>query len=259
MTDNKAVSEVIGFVLVLGIVFASIGIVYFNAIPALEVTENQEHTKNAERVFSVLQYNINDIAEKEVPERSTEMRMKGGTLTTVDGVTTINVTIENGSSGVEYNTSDGDLGGPIGTNRISYETPAAKVAYENGAVFRTSDDGETAGMISEPNWRIEDEGPIIISQVAILGASTVSGDGVSGITSEAFRKLGNFTQEDPSNEIEIRMDSTYAGAWERYFVRQDGIDSSDVTRPTGNKVNVEIDAAGQKIVYSETEVSVEIS
>lgn len=257
MTNDRAVSEVIGFVIIVGIVFTSIGIVYFNAIPALEVAEDQEHTENSERVFSVLQYNINEISEKGIPKRGTEMRMKDGSLTTIDGVASINVTID-GSSGT-YNTSKGDLEGPVGTNRISYETPTAKISYENGAVFRTSDDGETAGMISEPGWRIKDEGPIIISQTAILGASSVAGDGIARIEAEAFRDTGNVTEADPSNEIEIRMNSTYAGAWARYFERQEGVDSSDITGPTGYELTVEIDASDQKIIYSETEVSVDIS
>lgn len=257
MTDDRAVSEVIGFIIIVGIVFTSIGIVYFNAIPALEVAENQQHTENSERVFSVLKYNLNEIAQKGVPERATEMRMKGGTLTTIDGVTRINVAIENSS--VEYNTSEDELGGTVNTNRMSYKTSTAKIAYENGAVFRTSDDGETAGMISEPGWRIEDEGPIILPQIAVLGASSVGGDGVARIESEELGRLGNVTEPYPSDpyEIEIRINSTYANAWGRYFNRTDGVDS--VTRPDEDELTVTIDASDQRILYSKTEVSVDIS
>ena len=245
-SDEKAVSEVVGYILMVAIVFIAIGMVFANFIPAADDAEVAEHTKNTERVFSVLQSNIYEMIENGVPSRGIEMRLKDGTLSTQRDTSQMNVTIDTGSDTIERFP---------GTQHVTYETDAGTLSYENGAVFRRSGRGNSV-MIEEPRWRIEEDGPVILPIVAASGSDTVSGNPVVLIEVSENQAVAQY-RLDPANvtaaeEVEIEITSPNADGWNRYFEEVDGAEVDSFDEDENEVVVIIDDIDDRDLIYTET-------
>lgn len=252
--EEEAVSEIVGYIIMVTIVFIAIGLVFANFIPAADDAEVAEHTKNTQRVFTVLQANIYEIVENEVPSRGAEMRMKGGRLSTELETSRTNVTIDTP-------VISGDIERFTGTRHVTYETGSGTISYENGAVFRRSGDGRSV-MISEPRWRIEEDGPIILPIVMAGGSDTVGGEEVALIEATKNQRVKQF-RLDPENataaqEVELEITSPNADGWNRYFenLEEADVDSFD---EDANEVVVTISGiGGRNLIYTETTIRMRI-
>lgn len=76
--DNRAVSEVVGFVLTFSLVTMAIAIVFTAGFGGLQDTQQAEQVNNVERAFDVLDTNVQEVQRQEAPSRATEMRLSGG-------------------------------------------------------------------------------------------------------------------------------------------------------------------------------------
>jgi len=248
--EEKAVSEVIGYVIIVGIIFTSIGMVYMNAIPALQDSQEHERVNNVEKTFSVLQNNLNEIVERNIPSRGTEIRLTDSTVQTDDTVY-VNATIYQGS---EPSLNDSDMA-PL--NPITNEVSDEEVIYENGAVFRG--DGSRYAMVYEPRWVIEEDFSIIHSVL------TRGDDGNSITGSGTVLILGSSTDESSelgeNKKIRITIDSPRASAWENYFDRLENTESVDFNESGGvegmNRTNMTVDP-NDKVIHVRNEMGVEV-
>lgn len=125
--DNCGVSETIGFVIVLGIVMTSIGMVYINGFPALTSMKTSTNLDNTQNSFSLLQDNIQTITHENVNSRSTKIKLNGGGLNLDNRGTQFNVSIiknNNDQCPDQYcNTT---------VRSLVFEKKTQKVVYENG-------------------------------------------------------------------------------------------------------------------------------
>ena len=252
--DEKAVSEVIGYIIMLTIVFIAIGLVFSNFIPAADEAEVSEHTKNTQRVFSVLQSNIYEIVENDVPSRGAEMRLKGGTLSTERDASSVNVTIDTPLG-------SGDIERFPGTEHVTYETDAGTISYEGGAVFRRSITGESV-MIEEPRWRIEEDGPVILPMVTTNGGETISGNQVALIEATRSSRSTQYRLDSAnataSQEVEIEINSPNADGWNRYFQDIDAVEVDSFDEEE-NELGVTIDDINDRtLIYTEAVITVRI-
>ena len=252
-SDQEAVSEIIGYIVMVTIVFIAIGLVFANFVPAASDAEVREHTKNTERVFTVLQSNVYEIVENDVPARGAEMRLKDGTLSTERSETGVNVTIDvGGGKEIERFPS---------TQHVTYETDAGIVSYEGGAVFRRSGFGDSA-MLEEPRWRIEEEGPVILPMVLARGGDTVGGDQVALIEASKNQGVAGY-RLGPKNttaaeEVEIEMASPNADAWNEYFQDTEGAEVESFDEDS-NELTVIIDDIGDRtLIYTESVITMRI-
>ena len=242
--SDRGVSEVIGYIIIMGIVFASIGTVYVNLFPILDDSRSYEHTKNAERVFSVLQSNIEELVENEVPKRGAEMRLKGGTLAVEGTNSSLNITVEDSGGDEIYNST-------VNYNPISYETDTGRIVYENGAVMRSTSQG--SAMLDEPDWELEDDGAVILPQIPTFGRAEIAGDGT--VLIEATRQSSGFTNitSEGDRTVYLNVTSENRRAWESYLSSLGGIDPSDVDTPDSDTVTAEFEVDdGRTVIYSET-------
>ncbi len=252
MIDDSAVSEVVGYIITVGIVMIAISLVYLNAIPAITSTESIEHNKNVERVFGVLHSNIEEISQNNVPSKGTEFKLKNGQLNPSYKPTLINITVED-SGGVIYTTE-------IKTAIISYKTPEARTSYEMGSLIKHDVGTDSTAMLESPSWRIEENKPLIMNLIDIDGESEIRGghqivlikldqnEGVSN--SQVFRDVQTMTLE---------INSTNIDTWERYF---DGLELTTNIDPSiggPNKAEITIDGDGQTLIFSRTVISTNLS
>lgn len=132
MTD-RAVSEVLGFVLVFAIVISTVAAVYLVGFNGLEDARDNERIENAVRAFDVLADNMEDIHQDDAPNRATEFKLYDATLAIGDPVKQ-SVKITNVGSRPEY---------AITNYPITYvpQNSPTRIRYSNGAVFREDRNG----------------------------------------------------------------------------------------------------------------------
>lgn len=210
-SDNRGVSDVVGYVLVFSLITITIGTVFAVGITGLEDRRAAEQVANVERAFDVFDDNVRDIQRYDDPGRSTEIRLSGGALSLSETTT---VTLTNGTGDVVLRREHRSL---------TYANGDATVAYETGAWFRG--DGDGAVMRSEPRF-VAADGRTTLPLVLLysVGDPTARGDGTVQVSASRRSTTGFDYTEANDGPYELRIDSTYADAWERYFERTDGFD-----------------------------------
>lgn len=235
--NEEAVSEIIGFIIIFGIVVTSIGIVYANAVPQLQESREVENVQNAERAFSVLQNNIDDVAVRQAPSRSTQIRLQGSSIDIRRLDSYINITVHP-KSGTPF-FMDANYSSIVYTN-----TNDLRIVYENGAVFRSIRDGGS-GMTYKPNWRINSR-EVVLPIIDTRGEGQVSGTSTVLLRAEdAGLAEKNVTQVD---EVNITIKSPRADGWEIYMrgFESDGL-AADVGR-SGDTVYMRVDTAEKSVL-----------
>jgi hypothetical protein len=176
--SDRAVSEVISYVLVFGLIVSAVGIISVSGLATLQDVRDNEQIANAERAFDVMSDNIADIHRRGAPSRATEISLGEAELATGPNVT-MRVEIDTDGDG-DWNDGDADdgLGYQRNLRPIIYDGEGERqLVYEAGATFRTNRDGGV--IVQEPPFILDDDRvhvPIIglnRPQAQSLGGSTV--------------------------------------------------------------------------------------
>lgn len=217
MTDKRAVSDTVGFVLVFSLVLLSVAGVSVVGMSGLSDRQDAEQVRNVERAFDVLADNLHDVQRFEDPSRGTEIRLGGGTLGFGEEVT-VSVAVHDDATGdVVGNATE------VRLRPIEYRKGGSTVVYEGGALIRSSDGG--AYLFDEPAFVVDEEArrgsfPLVATrlggeQIAVGGKRTVLVQGRwSGV-----RSMPDPLEADASQNEHVRVNVTSprAAAWERYF------------------------------------------
>ena len=229
--DDRAVSEVVGYVLVFALVVTTIGVVFTTGFGALQDAQGAEQVNNVERAFDVLDANFQDMYRDGAPSRATEMRLVDGSLgfgepTTIDvaqgGETIDNLTVT--AYPIEYDSGDG-----------------TQIVYVHGALIRAEGDGSV--MLAEPNFILDD------SHVVVSGMRTrpMSGSPTSVDRTETVLISGEHlrtdiaTSESSNEPLNITVESRHVDAWESYFQTQEEQGIGAVVERTDDSVTFRID------------------
>jgi hypothetical protein len=252
-STSNAVSETIGFVIILSLILLSIGTVYTNAMPVLENAQESEHLDNTEKTFGTLQSSMNELVEEGVPRRATEIRLYDSTLTANEQLMWMNVS--NGTDFVRNKTA----------STIIYEHEGERIVYENGAVIRSSTERSGSAMLKEPDWTVrEDNGDltVIARSVRVISSGSLSGDGTVLVRGKIIGKRKPLYGEvQDEKELTIRVKSEHSGAWERYFedLADEAPGKIDVNSVGPERGEIEFDLdSGDRILYTETIISADL-
>ena len=215
-SDGRAVSDVVGYVLIFSLIALSVGVVTTVGFATLEDRQDAERINNVERAFDILADNVEDVYRDGAPSRATEMRLSGGTLRYGEPV---NVTIEDADAP--------DTNVSTRVDPIVYEQGDTEIVYMNGAILRT--DGGSAVMLREPPFRTTSEQvvvPLISTRGEHRGAG-ISTDGTLRITTRAARPTAIPSPGVSSADtVKITVDSPRSDAWGRYFERQAALETT---------------------------------
>lgn len=248
MVDDRALSHVLGFAIVFGIVVASIGLVYMDAIPDLTEWRDNTDVKNTERAFSILRSNINDISQGGAPSRGTEIKLRQAELRVgEDESTWINVTLS--CPNCTFNNT---------IDPIVYVKENQRIAYENGAVFRGT--GDEWVMTEEPTWVITNR-TTIIPVILTKGSGTTSVGGDDIFLARALRFDSNLHTETDIENVTITIKSPRAEAWCGYMSEFEDVgvstDPSDCSSVT-DRVSLEIQDR-DRVVYAGKHIRIILS
>lgn len=205
---GRGLSDVIGFVLVFGLVIAAVAVVSVGGFQVLEDARDSQQVTNAEQAFDVLDGNVEDLAVRGAPRRSTEILLADAELTFGDPVQ-FNVT----AGGTNYYATN--------VTPLVYQTDGgAELVYVNGAVIRQHDSG--AYLANEPRVSAGDRTlvPFVVTSARSGGASATNARRVLVRTVVNGREVRTF--DDPDTRLNIT--TPRAGAWERYLEDELGVD-----------------------------------
>lgn len=218
---SRGVSDVVGFVLIFGLIVATLSVVYVSGFEALTEERDDEELRNVERAYDVFADNLRDVTRGDAPSRDTEFSLGTSEMYIGDAIA---IRIEVGGDEVE-----------IGAYPIIYETAGGdRIIYVNGAVLRERQSGVT--MAREPSIITDNDRllfPTIETRpgntVGVTGGNVIVTADSTGSNTLSYHDDGgpytvNFTIETPRTEV-----------WERYCARHPDLhvsaidDGSEIT------------------------------
>lgn len=245
--NDRAVSEVVGFILVFSLVLITIALVYTSGMGGLTDARDAEQMNNAERAFDVLAYNFEKMVRGEAPHRATEVKLADSTLA-MEANTQIRVKNESGDT----------ITNMTQHQPISYEVGSgSQVVYEHGAVIRV-DDGH-ATMKRNPDLLFANDRLVF----RYIEAGDFGGDGqrISGDTTVLVRASVTssqllYTSSDETVTIELETNGERVEAWKRYFEENGG----DCNSPSGEgQVTLECEFETEYFQLSRTRIQIEFT
>lgn len=206
--DERAVSDVLAFIIVFSIIITSVALVYGTGFSSIREVRDGEQKANAERALEAIALSMSDLVKGEATRRGGSLNLGGGQLQ-VDESTDIEVLVD----GTEV-TPDPN---PVGSFEFYVDDTA--VAYESGGVFRR--DGSASVTVLQPTMTCTGESAVV-SLVAVTSSQGAIGatDNVEVSMIEQSTRL--LHAETGSNiDVEVDVDETdYAPAWERTLDEQ---------------------------------------
>jgi len=238
---TRAVSDVIGFVLVFGLVTSTVALVSVAGVDSLQNVRNAEQANNAERAFDVLADNVEDVFREGAPSRSTEISLQEAQVETGSTVT-INV------SGI---TSGGDtdpITGNISVSPIVWSTTESeehKIVYVFGTVLRTERQGGV--VLREPPFVVRDDRMLLpIVNTRSVGPTSLAGTTIRVRSTQTGANVATYGSSD-YDTVNISITSPRARTWKRYFEKKDA-DCEIETATDQNRVECAFDGPDQLYV-----------
>lgn len=205
--DDRSVSEVVGYILVFGLVVTSIGIVTVAGTGTLEDAREDERVSNAERAFDVVADNMASIYERNSPSRATEIDLPDSQIVMGNE---IRMTVE----------GDGQTLAKRDIQPIVFRlTEDRKLIYEAGAVFRVEDGGGV--VLRDPPMLLNENRvhvPVVETHTpgaASAGSTTIL---LRGKSTERSVLASDTTGE--YDELSIEIETTRYDLWERTLSEQ---------------------------------------
>lgn len=247
--DNRGVSDVIGFVIVAGLLLASVALVSTTAFTQLNDARDAQQRENVVRAYTVLNSNIGDIVAEEASRRTTEIKTGGGQIG-LGPSRTIEITDSSGNTITSESYRPIVYAGPSGD----------RVLYSNGAIIRELPSGST--MAEEPAWYATTQGSssdttVYLSVVRTDVSTGPLSIGGSGTVAISATEQGSSVSSGPvttsSAADTIRISSTSSpDAWARYCDSEPYLNTESTT---SSSVTCDIDENGM-VVVEQTDIQV---
>lgn len=208
--DDRAVSEVLAFVLIFGMILTSVTVLSMTGFQAMDDYRQTEQVRNADRAMIALADNFNDVLRYNgIDQRYGELSLREGTVTTGSGGTTINVSVDGEPIGNKsaFPTVENET---IELGTFTYEYDSKTIAYEGGGVVRASESGSV--VLKEPLLTCRNETAIIsLIRIDADNQSIQSGDGL-GFTMRVDER--NSEMYSVENNVTVTVtDTSYDRAW----------------------------------------------
>jgi hypothetical protein len=201
--SNKAVSSVLGMVLILGTVVTAVGLIYTFGMPKIESAKESAQMENMRSNFLVLQTDIKDIVQSPSTGRVTKMHLETGSMY-LHG--------ENDS----VNSSTGYL---------EYNAKGKIIAYENGAVFAKYPRQEYAEVVGDPIMYVDldtstdpDFTNVYIHCIKLTGNKSIAGTGPVTFALDQVNHTKAY-ENTPMTNVTFNINSTFYRGWYDYFER----------------------------------------
>lgn len=249
--DDRAVSDLIGFVVVFSLIVSTVAVVSVVGMDSLERTRDAEAVNNAERAFEVLANNMEDIHRRGAPSRATEISLADASVYLANE-TLIEVR--------DRNTSASDptfLENRVFQVRpIVYDNGDTRLVYAAGAVFREQPRGGTVVESWSPT--LNQERTLI--PVVNTGSATKTGQQVQSSTvlvrAKANRRVVPVADAVGTyDDVWINVTSPRRDLWLRML---DGHPELDCSVAGPERVECQLGYTPERIHVVETRIAIEL-
>lgn len=210
--SDRAVSDVVGYVLIFSTLVVSVGLVSVVGIGTLTDFNERESDVSAQRGMETLGTNFNDLQSGDVA-RASELRLAGGTMSITDGPT-VEVDVAGGAGGGGGFSETYDVGALV------YTGNDRSFVFTNGAVVERS--GSYSRHLREPAFLCSDERAVVSVLTIASDRRSVSKEG--SITIHARTKASRlaFPGDTTSSAadatgVTVTVDTEDDTAWRSYF------------------------------------------
>ncbi len=175
-SSENAVSEVIDFVTILGILVLALGVIGVAGGPILKNAQEARHIENTRQGFTILAESMNKVMSGQAPSQSVEFKLYGDTLSVIQNSSSrssMNITLLNGTGDTIFS-QEYDLG------TIEARFDNVVIGYENTGVWANYSKGGTI-MVLEPRIVINNDSifiPVTLIGLGSEGSLSVGGSGL---------------------------------------------------------------------------------
>lgn len=203
--SEDAVSEVVDFVTILGLLVLSIGLIGVAGYPILKSAQEGGHIENTKQTFIVMAENINKVVMGQAPSQSVELKLYGGSLS-VTGSSTINITAKKSTGEffiVVNDTQMRSIESTIGDTVVAYEGTGVWAKYPNGNVL----------VVSKP-LITNQSNVLVIPIVTLIGSSSIGGSGMNRVEVSGIPRLDVYKNV---SDVQVTITGDYVKGWGNYF------------------------------------------
>ncbi|QCC50003.1 DUF7289 family protein [Halapricum salinum] len=241
---GRAVSDVVAFTLMFGIILTSVGLVATFGLAELNSFNEHQKIENADRTFELIARSFDELEESQATVRTEAIEL-GGSSITVEESSSLTVTVRDTDTGTTHTES-------FPLNTLQYEVDNRLIGYENGATYRvrTNADG---GIINRDPGLVCSDGQAVLSLVTIRAEEDryISGSGTLRITgrlndSSLLYPVSDTDVGNASAADQVDLQFTFSGEsrareWANHFDRAPG--DWSVTSQTDTSVTVRCGAS----------------
>ena len=198
---ERAQSEVLGTVLLLGLTVAVVGTTVALGGAALDDTQRTADLQRVEGAMTQLDSKASLVAHGGSPSQRVSFGTGGGL--SVDHDAGRMVIAENATGDEILNASLGAL---------VYERDGTRIAYQGGGVWRS--DGSASRMVSAPEFHYRTR-TLTVPLVTISENATVDGDSV--VLSSGSSPVGRVSENPVTDDITVTVTGDYHEGWAAFF------------------------------------------
>lgn len=235
---DRAVSEVLSYILVFALVVATISLIMVSGLGSLEDARDTEQVANAERAFDVMADNMASIYERNSPSRSTEIDTGDAEIFFSDPVS-ITLRLEDGSQEEIFQHSIRPIVFTVDGER--------NLVYEGGAVFRTENDGGIV-LRDPPMLFSEQRLHVPFIKTTAEGVRSVGGTTVLVRGQATERAVLLLDSDADYDRMVISVTSPRYELWERYLSERTGVEDCSIDQ-AANRVECRTDNPTQSTVH----------
>ena len=234
---DRGQSELVGYFLIFSLVVLTIAMAGTTGLAGLNNAREYQETTTVQRAFSAFANDVDDVARRGAPRRSTEIGLTDATLS-LERTTEITVRIDDGES-VENVT--------VETHSLVYDSGSGTtISYTSGALVRQ--DGSDSVLFRRPHFALSNDTVV----VPVVALSPAGGGAVGGSRTIAVETRSAGTEvvyDDDVESVTVEVRSPHADAWFRY------LDSElDCDPPDGGTVVCQTDAKRAYVTVERVDV-----
>ncbi|PWB54172.1 MAG: hypothetical protein C3F06_04740 [Candidatus Methanoperedenaceae archaeon] len=210
--SEKAASEALSFLMMLGILLASGAGIFIAGKPLIESSQRSIHFLEMDQSFMLLAQNLDKVGYDRGPVRVTELKEKGGTISVVQSSM---MTVD----GIPF--SMGSLEYTYENKTVAYENGGIWTKYPNGAVIVTGKPRITIGNVTT------------IPVIELMGDDSIGGEGLFRVSAKSYSST-IFPILPSGSTVRLSIKSNYYSGWADYLSEEGAVISIDDANQTVN-------------------------
>jgi hypothetical protein len=229
LDHTRGVSEVVGFILILGIMMAGIAIITLYGYPLLLKEEANSNIRNMEKNMIVLQSDVNSLVFKSVPYSETTLQVSDGILSVINpnpinppGKSHFTI-LQNGNP-VDFDiNTPGSIQFYPGLIQFVSSPPDAIIGLQNGAVVQNYFGQQGSTMLSEPRWFLDEQSgqlTLVLTFIQIYSPNLLASEGTRTVQMKVSELYPTREITSPASPINITYTDNgegYNTAWHNFF------------------------------------------